>query len=512
VHGLLLILSSGQASGTRTSLPDFRRTTWFALGGLTLLAIALRIPGLNSCMWLDEVLTMVRFARPPVSQILTSFPDQNQHMLYSLLAHASLRTFGEQVWALRLPSVLFGVGSMWALFLVGRRLIGETQALLACALMTVSYHHIWFSQNARGYMGLLFFTNLSTWLWLEAMDRDRWTDWLGYALAISLGMWIHMTMLFVVGVHFLISAIAWYRLGHEFRRVRLPLLAFLLCGTLTLQLYALVLPEFFRTAVSEASTPSEWTNPLWVLQESLRSLQAGFAALTVVLAGGFFLAAGWMDLLRKDWRAAWAIVLPGITGASAMLLLGHNLWPRFFFFCMGFALLIAVHGAMEVPRLLAGVSGARPPCDAPLHMGSIALPAGYVLAGMMIAASALTLPKGYRLPKQDFLGARDYVEQEKQANDSIAVVGLAQHAYQPYYAPRWAVVSTIDQLTALQARSDHTFVVYTLPIELRAVHPKLWKAIQTNYEVRRVFWGTLGGGEVYVCRDRSPRTKLQAKR
>jgi hypothetical protein len=131
---------------------------------------------------------------------------------------------------------------------------------------------------------------------------------------------------------------------------------------------------------------------------------------------------------------------------------------------------------------------------------------------MMIAASALTLPKGYRLPKQDFLGARDYVEQEKQANDSIAVVGLAQHAYQPYYAPRWAVVSTIDQLTALQARSDHTFVVYTLPIELRAVHPKLWKAIQTNYEVRRVFWGTLGGGEVYVCRDRSPRTKLQAKR
>jgi hypothetical protein len=316
-------------------------------------------------------------------------------------------------------------------------------------------------------------------------------------------MWIHMTMLFVVGIHFLIFVIARYREGHESRRVRRPLLAFLLCATLTLQLYALVLPEFFRTAVSEASTPSEWTNPLWVLQESIRSLQAGFAALTVVLAAGVFLAAGWMDLLRKDWRAAWAIVLPGITGGGAMLLLGHNLWPRFFFFCMGFALLIAVHGAMEVPRSLAAVSGVRP---------QWALLAGYALAGMMIAASTFTLPKGYRLPKQDFLGARDYVEQVKQANDSIAVVGLAQHAYQPYYAPGWAVVSTTDELAALEARSGRTFVVYTLPIELRAVHPQLWKAIQTNYEVRRVFWGTLGGGEVYVCRDRSPRTALQAKR
>ena len=52
------------------------------------------------------MLTMVRFARPPVAQILTSFPDQNQHMLYSLLAHGSMRLFGEQVWALRLASVL----------------------------------------------------------------------------------------------------------------------------------------------------------------------------------------------------------------------------------------------------------------------------------------------------------------------------------------------------------------------------------------------------------------------
>jgi len=179
LHGIFLLYSPFAFRSDRpTAWHPIRGRSLAILIGLTVLATVLRIPGLNSCMWLDEVLTMVRFARPPVAQILTSFPDQNQHMLYSLLAHGSMRLFGEQVWALRLASVLLGIGSIWTLFLIGRRLMGETEALLACALMTVSYHHIWFSQNARGYMGLLFFTNLATWLWLEAMDRNTLRPWI----------------------------------------------------------------------------------------------------------------------------------------------------------------------------------------------------------------------------------------------------------------------------------------------------------------------------------------------
>ncbi|HYK63048.1 MAG TPA: hypothetical protein VEV85_26660 [Bryobacteraceae bacterium] len=66
-------------------------------------AIFLRIPALNSCLWLDEVLTMARFAKPPLAWIFTRFPDQNQHMLYSLMVHGAVRLFGEQAWSLRLP-------------------------------------------------------------------------------------------------------------------------------------------------------------------------------------------------------------------------------------------------------------------------------------------------------------------------------------------------------------------------------------------------------------------------
>jgi hypothetical protein len=494
-HGLLLLFwpRERQATESAPARHPLRGRTLLAMLALSAVAVALRIPGLNSCMWLDEILTMVRFARPPAWQILTTFPDQNQHMLYSLMAHGSISLFGEQVWALRLPSVFFGIASIWALFLLGRRLIGETQALAACALMTVSYHHIWFSENARGYMGLLFFTLLGTWLWLEAMERQTLRSWMAYSLSIVFGMWIHMTMLFVTGTHALIFLIFWLRSDRRPAHLANAVAAFLLCGTLTLQVYALSLPEFLRTGLSEFSPPSEWTNPLWVVRESLRSLQTGFAAIAVVLCGGVLMAAGWFGMLRRQARAAWAMVLPGAIGGGLMLALGHNLWPRFFFFSMGFALLIAVHGALELPRVMAGLLSVPKPW---------AERVGYAMAGLMILVSAATVPRCYALPKQDFTGARAYVESNARTGDAVAVAGLAEHAYSLYYAPAWKVVRTPAELAALRSTAGRTFLVYTLPIELRAAHADLWKTIETDFETDRIFRGTLGGGEVYVLRDR----------
>jgi hypothetical protein len=495
LHGFILIAAAFARSGDAPTawFPCCSRRVWTALAALSTLALALRLPGLNSCMWLDEVLTMVRFARPPAAQILTSFPDQNQHMFYSLLAHACLAVFGEDVWALRVPSVVLGVASIGALFLLGRRLIGETQALLACALMTVSYHHIWFSQNARGYMGLLFFTILATWLWLEAMDNGRWTTWVSYAVSIALGMWIHMTIVFVAATQALIFLFVWLRSGRDPARFGRAAAAYGLSATLSLQLIALALPEFLRTGVGEVSPPTEWTNPLWVVRESMRSLQIGFTGIAVVLCGGVLVLAGWINLLRRQARAAWAMVLPGIGGGALMMLIGHNLWPRFFFFCMGFALLITVHGGMETARLVGRA----------VRLGAVPTQKlGYALAGLMILASAATVPRCYALPKQDFTGAMAYVEQQRRAGDSVVVVGLAEHVYPTYYAPSWPVADTVEQLAALRSENGRTFVVYTLPIELRAVHPDIWKALESDFETVRVFWGTLGGGEVYVCRNR----------
>jgi hypothetical protein len=213
----------------------------------------------------------------------------------------------------------------------------------------------------------------------------------------------------------------------------------------------------------------------------------------IVLCGGLLVLCGWFDILRKQPRAAWAMILPALIGGGSMLAVGHNLWPRFFFFCMGFGLLIVVHGAMQFPKLLMR----------PFRINNVwSARAGYLLAALIIVASISTLPRVYALPKQDFIGARDYVEHQRSPGDLVVSAGLAVHAYADYYAPTWAVANSASDLMARRPDNTRAFLVYTLPIELKAAHPDIWKAVQTDFETLKIFPGTLGGGEVYVCRRR----------
>jgi hypothetical protein len=118
---------------------------------------------------------------------------------------------------------------------------------------------------------------------------------------------------------------------------------------------------------------------------------------------------------------------------------------------------------------------------------------------MGVVVSATTLPRSYR-QKQDFTGARQYVASVRQPGDEVVVVGLAALAYSRYYAPEWAFVERRTDLEAIQDRAHGVWVVYTLPVHLKAWLPEIWEVVQRDYEIVRVFPGTLGGGDVVVCR------------
>ncbi len=506
-HGLALIVAGMvwrrgiQSSdfSRKFELPD--KNALAILAVLTVVGFVLRIFRLNTDLWFDEILMVLDFIRQPFGEMLTSFPSKNQHLLYSTLAHISASWFGESAWAVRLPSVIFGVGSIWALFLVGRHVFNRRVALLSCTLLTLSYHHIWFSQNARGYMGLMLFTTLATWLWLEAWGRGLgW--WIAYGAVTAIGAWVHMTMIFVVAAHgvlYLVWLVAPKLLGArrlEGKQRWYPFIAWAFCGTLTLQGYALALPEFLGTGIHEVSEPSEWVSLWWLLTESLRSLQLGFSAVIVLLAGGVMVCVGVWGLLRRDLMALASMILPPVFAGVTTLLWSHNFWPRLFFFAMGFGLLIAVNGALNLPRLLRWAVPAETVSDRSLTM------AGVALAVLMIAASTATIPRCYALPKQNYTGARDFVEQNRRSGDAVVAVGLAGVAYEKYFAPTWAAAQTQPELDAVRQGHSDVWLVYTIPIQVKAYRPDVWRVIEQDFEVVKVFPGTLGGGEVFVCRQK----------
>ena len=167
---------------------------------------------------------------------------------------------------------------------------------------------------------------------------------------------------------------------------------------------------------------------------------------------------------------------------------------------MAFALLVAVHGAFAASRFVMGRR--RTPGN---ERASSAV--GAVLVALMIAASAATVPRCYALPKQDFVGARDFVERRVRPGETIVAVGLAARVYGGYFAPHWTAVQEYEPLRQARQTHKNTWLVYTLPIEIRAFQPRVWKTIERDFEVVKMFPGTLGEGEVFVCRERDPASR-----
>ncbi|MBI3661806.1 MAG: glycosyltransferase family 39 protein [Acidobacteria bacterium] len=526
-----------------------RRAPWAVLAGLMALAAALRAIALNQQLWYDEITTLLDFVRTPLGHILTTYTSQNQHMLYSVLARMAVVLFGDYPWTLRLPAAAFGVAAVPALYYCARLLTTRREALLACVLLTVSYHHVWFSQNARGYTGLAFFTLVTTYFFIRGArgaegaglpDRKRrdaesakpgaadgraaarpYGNWVWYAVALALGMYTHLTMGFVAAGHglvyvWLVAApfgfaslgFARDRRGKRAREARrlpgnafAPLAGFVLAGVITAALYAPVVGDLARRtlgkevnvgAVSEA-VRAEWKNPLWLVVETVRGLGAGsaVAGFAAVTLGGLIVLAGLWSFLQQNRYAVGLMVAPGLVTGAVMMALGHNLWPRFFFFGIGFGMLLIVRGAMVWADAAARMMKREVATGVKWGTATVA---------MLLLASCFQLRAAYLYPKQDFAGAMTYVDAHQQPGDVVVLVGLTTIPYQRYYGRDWPSVETPTQLAARRTPGHATWVLYTIPIYVQSRYPELWNILRSEFTTVKIFRGTMGGGEVYVCK------------
>ena len=474
--------------------PVAHRDEWIAWG-LVALGLALRLPHLGAGLWYDEIRTLVEYGREPIGTILTTYDSQNQHLFYSVLARLSLGLFGDGAAGLRVPAALLGTASLYAVYRFARPLIGSRQALLAMALLTVSYHHVWFSQNARGYTGLLFFTVISTGAFLRLLSDPRagWPTVAGYALATALAVYVHVTAALVGVAQAGVLIVWWWRSGRDWGRALRPLLGLGFAVLVGLVLYGPVVPQLTGTLVEgdPNAVATVWRNPLWLIAETVRGLARGIPGGWVVLPLGLIGAlAGLAGLARRSGAAIALMMGPPVLTALVVVGMGHNLWPRFFFFTAGFAVIIAVHGAFT---LLGWLAGRRGP----------ALATAILVLG--VAGSALTVPAAWG-PKQDYEGAARFVTARRTADDAIVTVDLTSYPYQALYRERWTAVASLDQLEAVEKTHQRTWVVYTFPVSLAATQPGIWERLQTRYDTAAVYPGTVGGGTIVVMVSRPSAT------
>ncbi len=482
------------------------------LATISAAALALRCLHLGSDLWLDEITPIILYREMSIFHIITSYISSNNHLLNTLLVKLAIVFFGEQEWAVRLPAMLFGVATIPAMYWVSRFALSRRGSLCVAALLAVSYHHIFFSQNARGYTAYLFFSVISSGLLVKGLQEDRARDWVLYVLATFFNFASHLNSVFVFVSHVLVAAIELLLLKQD-RQSILPLArrltaVFFVAGILIVNLYITIVPQVYVYSMSTYHDPAAGFSPFSAefFREIWRGISAGFGAsfLFALIPGLIVVATGFFVFLRRQWALTLALTLPGLLTILLLLAQGLDFSPRFFLLWLPLTMLVTVQGIHTVLALLSQKLGAT----AQLYAPRVAVMV--VLLG--VAISLFSLRRYYSIPKQSYRASLQYIENQRQPGDPIIASYLSEHGLR-FYGKRfgleegkdWFPVRSVESLDSVlsSSRGHSGIVVTTFARALRITHPDLLQRILDGWTLDRTFPATIGDGEISIWRPRS---------
>jgi 4-amino-4-deoxy-L-arabinose transferase-like glycosyltransferase len=170
------------------------RHTLYLLIVILLLGALLRLYKLGEkSLWYDEVITLEDALLP------YSFWKKS-HMLYFLMVRFFLH-FGHSEFWLRLASALFGILGIPMIYLVGREIFDDKRVgLLSALVIALSLHHLRFSQEARYYPALFFFSALALYLFALFLKRKSLVSLFLLPLVCTVNYLIHPTGLVFSGI------------------------------------------------------------------------------------------------------------------------------------------------------------------------------------------------------------------------------------------------------------------------------------------------------------------------
>lgn len=472
------------------------RSDFFWLGAILVLALGLRIIGLNGPLWYDEILTLVTHIRLPWQDMMRSY-SMNHHYLYSMEAKAMMALWGDDPWVLRLPALFFGVAGIAASWFLARDVAGTALAHVTALLLALSYHHIWFSQNARGYTELAFFATLAMILFLRGLERPGPWIWLGFAALMALSVFTHLTgALFFIAVGLVWLAVlaqAALKGKPQPGLFHWPFVACLVGVSITVLLYLPVFPSLLATIGEVSGTSAvdavpEYQNPLWALGETVRSAIGSIGGLTLAIAWVLIALAAWGGAQMKPRGRLFAVAVLGhiVLTMGVLTALEMRIWPRFFFVDIGFLMILIVAGIHALCRTIAGV-----------HAKKIFVASCVV----MVVISGGLASRNYTAPKQDLTGAWQEVQQTRLPEERIYAVGYASTAFETYFGADWGRIMDPDEYHKIMALPGPVTLVIGFPQRVFSRIPELDQDLMRG-TVRLVhrFPGTLGDGAVLILK------------
>ncbi len=181
------------------------RWVWLCLAALVVGGASVRFYALDrQSLWFDEICSWHTGAYSSLHDVV--FADRYWNMYppaYGLITHFVITVAGDSEWVLRAPSALAGVLAIPLMFLVGLRLFGAVEGLIAAGFSAFLVFPVYYGQEARPY-ALLFLATLAAVLawtyvigaWKESQPAPGWAIVLYFIAATSCNYLHYFGLLF----------------------------------------------------------------------------------------------------------------------------------------------------------------------------------------------------------------------------------------------------------------------------------------------------------------------------
>jgi mannosyltransferase len=165
---------------------------------VTLLAFALRVIYLNDRgLWYDEAFAILYASRSfaemvygTLTQVGGAAADVHP-LFYYFSLHLWMQVAGDSVLAARFLSVFFGVAAIPIIFQTARALFGRRVAIAAAVIVALAPFHIAYSQEARMYVQLGFWSALALYGFVRFWQTGRARWWFTFVIAGAGALYSH---------------------------------------------------------------------------------------------------------------------------------------------------------------------------------------------------------------------------------------------------------------------------------------------------------------------------------
>lgn len=218
---------------------------------ILLAALILRLINLDQSLWLDEAISVVYSQKYNFWDFVTVYSLGDFHPpLYFGILWIWTRIFETSEIAVRIPSVIFGVLTIWFTYLIGRNLFSKKIGLVAALILALNPLHLYYSQEARMYSLAAFSVTFSFWA-LVSLLKNKKISLLFYGLSVALILYSDYLVYFALVAQFLF--VIWEE--------RQKMQRFLVSGVLGILLWLpwlLIFPAQLKTGQGAAAQIPGW--------------------------------------------------------------------------------------------------------------------------------------------------------------------------------------------------------------------------------------------------------------